>query len=98
RIGTEAALLKRAKVGADEIAVLGRDGSLVTRSGKAVTEDMPIQAVIRGTGSTVARTGRLAQGAGVAAMADNGEYMAEHWSDMSTGQKWEQGGMFLANL
>ncbi len=99
RMGSEMVAAEKAGVSTfDRMAILTNKGSLLTRDGKVVTEGMPIDFVVKGSSRATELSMQAAKWAGHASMADNGEYMAQHWGDMSTADKWEQGGMFLASL
>ena len=99
RMGSEMVMAERGGVTTfDRMAVLTNQGRLVTRSGEEVTDLSRVDLVVKGSSRATELSGKAAQVLGVGAMADGGIYMAQNWDQMSSGQKWEQGTMFLANL
>jgi Domain of unknown function (DUF4781) len=71
----------------------GKAAVLINRARRA-----GVAADLTAPGRFVSLTGKAAMATGTTGMADGGSYMAEHWDEMSSAEREQQGSMFLMNL
>ena len=104
RIGVEADAATNAGVDVDRIAVVGTNDRAVTlthrafQAGTDVTDNAEDYHLIAGSSSWTNGANTAAKLLGGAATADSVAYMGQNWSKMTSGDRWQQGSMLLANL